>query len=46
MLPLEKERIMPNHPETLSRRDCLKRGLSSLVVIPLGLATNVILGPN
>ena len=28
---------MPNHPETLSRRDCLKRGLSSLVVIPLGL---------
>ena len=29
---------MPNHPETLNRRDCLKRGLSSLVAIPLGLA--------
>ena len=29
---------MPNRPEFLSRRECLKRGLASLVVIPVGLA--------
>jgi hypothetical protein len=29
---------MSTTPETLSRRDCLKRGLSSLVAIPIGLA--------
>ena len=40
---------MSNSPEILSRRDCLKRGLSSLVTLPLGFvaaSTSVLAAEN